>query len=291
MSRNVWILSKGRPDPITSRFLDSHGVNHTIFVEPQDEAAYRTALRQTARLQVLGKNDQGIAYVRQAMLTEGRRLQQPFWMLDDDIHKVFKLLDREPGAKAMKRTNDGASLILDEMDRDFDSAGVCYGTPSNDAFAVFGSTAINFRTMNYVFIWLDPRRLPEGLNYDLPGREDVYFAAKMILMGGRGAQHGGYSFVVTPLAANKSGGLTELYSDWENRVLPVCREMASSLDAKTVEILGKLPPKVSKAWGTKKIYAWYEIGYGQRKGNSYIKLSWVNLSKFAKLMTEHNITY
>lgn len=291
MSRNVWILSKGRPDPITSRFLDSHGVNHTIFVEPQDEAAYRTALRQTARLQVLGKNDQGIAYVRQAMLTEGRRLQQPFWMLDDDIHKVFKLLDREPGAKAMKRTNDGASLILDEMDRDFDSAGVCYGTPSNDAFAVFGSTAINFRAMNYVFIWLDPRRLPEGLNYDLPGREDVYFAAKMILMGGRGAQHGGYSFVVTPLAANKSGGLTELYSDWENRVLPVCREMASSLDAKTVEILGKLPPKVSKAWGAKKLYAWYEIGYGQRKGNSYIKLSWVNLSKFAKLMAEHNITY
>jgi hypothetical protein len=291
MPTNVWILSKGRPDPVTSKVLDSHGVNHTIFVEPQDEAAYRASLRPTANLHVLEKNDQGIAYVRQAMLTEGRRIEQPFWMLDDDIHKMFKLLDREPDAKAMKRTNDGATLVLDEMERDFLAAGVCYGTPSNDAFAVFGSTAMNFRTLNYVFIWMDPRRLPADLNYDLPGREDVYFAAKMILMGGKGAQHGGYSFVVTPLASNKSGGLTELYSDWDTRVLPVCQEMADSLDVKTSEILSKLPPKVSKAWGGKKVYAWYEIGYGPSKGKRYIKLSWVNLSKLSKLMAEHNVSY
>ena len=292
---NVWILSKGRPDPVTSRVLNSHGVNHVIWVEPQDEVAYRLAIsaadRKTASLRVLEKDDQGIAYVRQALLTEGRRIQQPFWMLDDDIHKMFKLLDRLPDAKAMKRTADGASVILSEMQRDFLEAGVCYGSPANDAFAVFGSTAMNFRTLNYVFIWLDPRKLPAGLDYDLPGREDVYFAAKMILMGGKGAQHGGYSFVVTPLAANKTGGLVELYSDWENKVIPVCKEMEASLDSKTKEIVDQLPANLKKAWGGKKVYAWYDIGYGPSKGKRYIKLAWVNLSKLAKLMHENNITF
>jgi len=288
---NVWILSKGRPDPVTSKVLDSHGVNHVIWVEPQDEAAYRLALRPTASLRILEKDNQGIAYVRQALLDEGRRIQQPFWMLDDDIHKMFKLLDRLPDAKAMKRTADGASVILSEMQRDFLEAGVCYGSPANDAFAVFGSTAMNFRTLNYVFIWLDPRKLPADLNYDLPGREDVYFAAKMILMGGRGAQHGGYSFVVTPLAANKTGGLVELYADWENKVIPVCKEMEASLDAKTAEIVDQLPANLKKAWGGKKVYAWYKIGYGASKGKDYIKLSWVNLAKLAKLMKENNITF
>ena len=47
----------------------------------------------------------------------------------------------------------------------------------------------------------------------------------------------------------------------------------------------------SKAWGAKKVYSWYEIGYGPSKGKRYIKLSWVNLSKLAKLMAEHNVSY
>lgn len=77
----VVVPSKGRPMSPTLQGLRAAGIPYTVYVEPQDAQAYRHAGWDALR--VLEANDQGLPFVRRAILREAPPTW--FWMLDDDI--------------------------------------------------------------------------------------------------------------------------------------------------------------------------------------------------------------
>jgi hypothetical protein len=80
----VCIASKGRPNTKTHLLLKPHGYKVFHFVEPQDFDLYATTGDKD--LVNIGKNDQGIAFVRNAMLDWCRNNgMQWAWFCDDDI--------------------------------------------------------------------------------------------------------------------------------------------------------------------------------------------------------------
>ena len=98
----IVIPSKGRPDGTTLRILAREGIPFTVYIEPQDEVAYRRA--GWDRLRVLDANDQGLPYVRRQILADAPL--QWFWMLDDDITAWFQTVQQ-----CCRTTTAGAALL------------------------------------------------------------------------------------------------------------------------------------------------------------------------------------
>jgi hypothetical protein len=95
----VFIPSKGRaghPSGTVALLLES-GVPFTIVVEPQDAAAYREWLTdRECKLTVLPKNDQGVSYARNHILSHLVGVTDRWvWIMDDDI-RCFR--QKCPGA-------------------------------------------------------------------------------------------------------------------------------------------------------------------------------------------------
>jgi hypothetical protein len=84
----ILIASKARPQGKTMHGLAQEGLPFTVYVEPQDVAAYRQA--GWPRLRVLDANDQGLPYARRHILADAA--PDWFWMLDDDISACFQTI-------------------------------------------------------------------------------------------------------------------------------------------------------------------------------------------------------
>lgn len=89
----IFIPSKGRSAPgmaKTAINLTDQGLPFNLVVEPQEAEAYKASYSE-ANILVLEESNQGIAYVRNAILKLARGFGYgSFWMLDDDITAVYR---------------------------------------------------------------------------------------------------------------------------------------------------------------------------------------------------------
>lgn len=83
----VYIASKGRPSCPTAKLLAGAQRQVTVVVERQEADAYGAELAAGAALHQLELSDQGIAYVRNAILGAE---QGWHWMLDDDVTRAYR---------------------------------------------------------------------------------------------------------------------------------------------------------------------------------------------------------
>ena len=103
MKSAVWIPSKSRPNPSFSQALSAEGIDHVIWVEPQDHEKYAAHATAHTSFRVLEMNDQGVTYVRQKMLDAARNEGVRMWMMDDDINKFFRLHPIREGIDKARR--------------------------------------------------------------------------------------------------------------------------------------------------------------------------------------------
>ena len=116
----IYIPSKGRPKSPTAKLIGDSAV---LVVENQEVEDYRKAF-PNAPIIILPESDQGIAYVRNFILTEARRSgAEWFWMIDDDITGFYEVIAkrcvRASGLKVLvgaekvfsKRTNTAQASL------------------------------------------------------------------------------------------------------------------------------------------------------------------------------------
>jgi len=81
---HICIPTKGRFHTKTYRLLEQAGLPFTHFVEPQEESLYLES--KVPNLQVIGKNDQGVAYVRNWIIRFAQKKGWEWvWVVDDDV--------------------------------------------------------------------------------------------------------------------------------------------------------------------------------------------------------------
>jgi hypothetical protein len=113
----VYVASKGRPDSATLRQLAADELAAFVFVEPQDADSYEERWDGRHVIVPLDQDDEGLAYVRQAILNEARALRlRWFWMLDDDITR-FVRFDKQRSARRV-RARDALALAEDAFRRE-----------------------------------------------------------------------------------------------------------------------------------------------------------------------------
>ena len=106
---HVCIPSKGRPNTASYKLLQNDGIAFTHFVEPQDAVDYAAA--NVPNLVVLSANNQGIAFVRNAILDWARHNRHDWiWMMDDDVSGFGT-------AKAGKTIKGDASVLQQVHER------------------------------------------------------------------------------------------------------------------------------------------------------------------------------
>lgn len=282
MKSVVWIPSKSRPNPSFSQALSAEGIDHVIWVEPQDHEKYLAHATQHTSFRVLEKNDQGVTYVRQKMLDTAREKGARIWMMDDDINKFFRLHPiREGIDKARRRELLTIRQALTEAEDKFTENDLTYGCFIHNAFGIFGSPGLSFKKMDYGSIWIDGTKFPNDINYaGIKGREDLYLAVQLVLAGHRAATDNDLSVDHKPSADPKAkGGLADWYADWEKNVLPANAELESRLDALMAEYVAKLPADVQKNFKGKHLYRQYKMAHGPRKGSTDTRPSWSNIIK------------
>lgn len=82
----IYIPTKGRPDAQkTAQLLADAGLSFALVIEPQDETDYYAAHPEWETM-VMDKDDQGIGYVRNAILEHAKEMEEEWvCVLDDDI--------------------------------------------------------------------------------------------------------------------------------------------------------------------------------------------------------------
>ena len=283
MKSVVWIPSKSRPNPSFSQALAAEGIDHVIWVEPQDHEKYAAATTSPhVSFRVLEKNNQGVTYVRQRILDAARDEGVSMWMMDDDINKFFRLHPiREGLDKARRRELLTLREALTEAEEKFRSNDLVYGCFIHNAFGIFGSPGLSFKKMDYGSIWIDGSKFPKDINYGgIKGREDLFLAVQLVLAGHRAATDNDLSVDHKPSADPKAkGGLADWYADWEKNVLPANAELESRLDALMSEYVEKLDDAGKKLFKGKHLYRQYKMAHGPRKGSTDTRPSWSNIIK------------
>ena len=282
MKSAVWIPSKSRPNPSFSQALSAEGIDHVIWVEPQDHEKYAASATAHTSFRVLEMNDQGVTYVRQKMLDAARNEGVRMWMMDDDINKFFRLHPiREGIDKARRRELLTIRQTLTEAEEKFIENDLTYGCFIHNAFGIFGSPGLSFKKMDYGSIWIDGTKFPKDINYaGIKGREDLYLAVQLVLAGHRAATDNDLSVDHKPSADPKAkGGLADWYADWEKNVLPANAELENRLDSLMSEYVTKLSADLQKQFKGKRLYRQYKMAHGPRKGSTDTRPSWSNIIK------------
>ena len=113
----VVVASKGRVESATLRQLAAEELSAAVYVEPQDADAYEERWSGRHKVCVLDADDQGLAYVRQAILNDARRAgARWYWMLDDDIAR-FVRFDKLKAARRI-RVADALAIAEDAFVRE-----------------------------------------------------------------------------------------------------------------------------------------------------------------------------
>ncbi len=198
----VWIATKGRANkPLTTALLDSEGVPYTLAVEPQDEDAYRAAY-PAAALHVLDANDQGLAYVRNAILAQNAG---PFWMLDDDIQKFGKTVQNRNVRVGAREALEGAEALFAQQPL------VAHGALEYWQYAWSSNKPYALNSYCDVCVWIDASRLTM-LNFrpETNLKADRDFTLQVLALGYDTMRVQAYSFA-TPENGSNAGGLQAEY--------------------------------------------------------------------------------
>lgn len=114
MSRThpIYIASRGRAATAkTPRLLAEDGLRFLVFVEPHESAAYREQFGD--RVHELPESNQGLCYVRNAILDHARaRGVDWFWMLDDDIDGFWRQFGRRSVRSSAGEALAEAEILL-----------------------------------------------------------------------------------------------------------------------------------------------------------------------------------
>ena len=293
MNSAVWILSKGRPNPIFSQKLSAECIDHVIWVEPQDYESYRDAtICKHVTLRRIPENNRGVTYVRQLMLDFAREEGHQVWMMDDDILGFFRMLQRGPDDKARKRQAVSIMTALTEAESKFIANKLSYGCLIHNAFAIFGAPGMNFRKLDYGSIWIDGASFPKSINYNsILGREDLYLAIQHVLDGNRAACDNDISVNHQPSANPKAtGGLASWYADWEANVLTANAQLESFLDTLQASYVSLLDTKTQKELKNLKLYRQYEMAHGPRKGSTDTRPKWASIIKLRNAVYANKLT-
>lgn len=287
---NVWILSKGRPSNMSSRLFSKWGIDHTIFVEPQDEEAYRAVLLPHARLHIISQNNCGISFVRNQMLETARSLGNvPYWMCDDDIKNIWPTtvisdkVRRLPGGSAVD--------AMDHIEREcFAHPEIAFGAPAHVSnIWAQSKTDTKIDYPSFFINWIHPGRIHPDLRWIGHGLEDALFAGQMVMTGGRPAWILGAGVEVAPIGFSPSaGGMTEYYQKWDEKVIPACRRMEEYIERFRSFILERLPlGKERESVGRMKLVRWYNPKWAHYQDS--ITLRWSALRKLRLIADRHGI--
>jgi len=84
----VYVNSKGRPTGKAFALMAAAGIRPVVFVEPQDEVAYRKAGHR--KLVVLDEDDRGLTVARNRVFdySESKGVRA-YWLIDDDVNHVY----------------------------------------------------------------------------------------------------------------------------------------------------------------------------------------------------------
>lgn len=198
----VWIATKGRANkPLTTALLDSEDVPYTLAVEPQDEAAYRAAY-PSAKLAVLEANDQGLAYVRNAILSQNAG---PFWMLDDDIQKFGKTVGNRNVKVGAREALEGAEALFAQQPM------VAHGALEYWQYAWSSTKPYTLNSYCDVCVWIDASRV-KSLRFrpETNLKADRDFTLQVLALGYDTMRVQAYSFAA-PENGSNAGGLQAEY--------------------------------------------------------------------------------
>jgi len=287
---NVWILSKGRPDNLSSRLFSKWGIEHTIFVEPGDEAAYRAALLPHAGLHVLPKNNGGICFVRNHMLETARAMGNvPYWMCDDDVKDIWPT--HVVDGKVRKLKGGSAVDAMDLVEREcLAHPEIAFGSPAHVG-NIWAQSATDTKLdyPSFFINWIHPGRIHPDLRWKVDGRDDVLFAAQVVMTGGRPAWVLGCGVDVAPIGFSPgAGGMAEYYQKWEDRVIPGCRQMEAIVESYRDELLQRVDETERPYIAKMKIVRWFKPKWA--RGGDYNIPRWSALRKLRLFSQSHGIT-
>lgn len=292
--RPIFILSKGRPNPLTSQLFQAANIKHFIFIEPQDWQFYDVDLPPTAELVDIGENDRGITFVRQRILDQIRKIGTPCWMIDDDIFSVSEVELYEGGKipkRKIKSEPSDVGKLFERMERDFEAANVCYGAPEIDAWALYGNHIglIDSKFESNV-VYIDPRLISPKCNYEgLSWKgEDITFAARAGFEGGIVRTHASFVFSTKEIGGKESrGGLAPMYDGWSSKVDAANAAMQKMLDDLRDEYLPLLTPEQRKKFGDKKLWRHTEFRNKARKGQFDTRAAWSHITLLYRMLQEN----
>lgn len=214
MKYPIYIPSKGRASPENAKLialLDQSRLDYTIFVEPQDEYAYRGAFGR-ASFVVLPDNDRGLGYSRQRLLEHARSKGWAwYWHLDDDIaafHSVEngRIKDCSP-IQALEYAEDLAGTIQGLAMLGLDFRQFAWSARGDFSLnrSVWVATLVNTAT---------------GLDYDatIPAKSDVDFLVKHLVAGWDSALIHRYAIGTPIMGKSKVGGMVKAYAEGKGEV-------------------------------------------------------------------------
>lgn len=192
----VAIASKGRAGEIKNfKWLT---IKPEIFVEPQEYENYLKEYGYRANIVNIGKNDQGLTFVRNYILDY---YQEPFLMLDDDVDDICERVN----GKLVKANIDHFFKYLEEtmVKKDLTQLGVSF-RPSNR----FNSGELKYFDRAWAIKYINPLKLKNIriLDFGMGSFEDYVLCLQMYVGGRVFATTYKYAFGCSAKMGTNKGG-------------------------------------------------------------------------------------
>lgn len=244
----VFIPSKGRPCAKIFKRLP----RACIVVEPQDEEVYRIN-NPNHKILVLPSNDQGIAFVRQYILSFARSFSAGWiWMLDDDIGHLYERF----GQRLIKQ-EDFSNILIKAQSIFLGFPNIGQASLEYRQFAWSAKTDFKMDGYCDVCVCINVKAT-NGINYrkQFSLKEDRDFTMQIIASGLNTMRISKYAFCA-PMNGTNAGGLRNIY-DQKTPEKQTCNDL--------VEL-----------WGSK-----YCSVHVKPSGRFDLKINWKAISELGK---------
>lgn len=203
----VLIATKGRAGrSATITALLTDGLVPTLFIEPQDSAAYQDAYPGVP-LVLLEQNNQGIGFARRAVLEHARANGLAwYWMLDDDITAFYQVVRGRNVKVSPSTALVGAQLLFTDV------AGVAQAALEYQQFAWSARRAVVLNGYCDVAVCINVERTAM-ITYrsEVDMKEDRDFTLQALATGFRTLRVCTYAFAA-PKNGSNTGGLYDVYA-------------------------------------------------------------------------------
>ncbi len=206
---NIFVPSKGRYGTGLAKTvicLIDQGLPFTLVVEPQEVQWYSIAY-PSAQIMPLRDSNQGIAYVRNQILSTARQeMKRHIWMLDDDISSLsVQVNGRNVKASHWEVIFKAAQQLFSEND-------AAQGALEYQQFSWSAKKDASLNSYCDVAVWIDVDRT-RHLSYrkEVVLKEDRDFTLQVLNSGYRTCRASKLGFAV-PKNGSNAGGLQEEYA-------------------------------------------------------------------------------